>query len=60
MEELTVQKPLENTFYPREVKNKRNHSITSKNDYKEPDQLKVIIPACQVIVGSIFQSMPQP
>lgn len=44
MEELTAQKPLENTFYPREAKNERNHSIISKNDYKEPDQLKVVIP----------------
>lgn len=44
MEELTVEKPLENTFYPREVKNKRNQSITSKNDYKESDQLKVVTP----------------
>lgn len=44
MEELTVEKPLENIFYPREVKNKRNQSITSKNNYKESDQLKVVTP----------------
>lgn len=48
MEELTVQKPLENTFYPRKVQNEKNYSIISKNDYKEPDQFKVVTPACQV------------